>query len=301
MRIDEYVALATAALRGDREYFERCIRAAAANAGGQSERQILAVLRTPPVLEPTMVWAPPAALKERTTLLPIPEDAPKLFLRPETLAGLRDIVAEHRRAPELLREGLAPARRILLHGPSGTGKTSAAAWMAYHLRMQVALADAHRLVDSYLGSSSANIGKLFDALRGYVGILFLDEVDSVGRARGDGTHGADHENSRIVNTLLALFERDIGSAVVVAATNRLDLLDTAFVHRFDTVIEFFGPTDDQVREMVLALGFRLPVALQTQLVKQAIDERWSHARLTLEVARTRKAVLLGRVRTETEA
>lgn len=133
---------------------------------------------------------------------------------------------------------------ILMHGPSGLGKTLMARIAAYEIERQtgrkchVAVVRPGQWRDVWVGSTEKNIRGCFDDLRkaaqeGYA-LLFLDEIESVGRIRGE-SYG--HHDDQFLAALLAEMDGfvDRGSVAVIAATNRKDLLDPALLERLTDV------------------------------------------------------------------
>lgn len=296
MRVDDFAQLVRLALRGEREHFENLVRAVAANEGGLAKQRILAALDTKRVQTASMVaWEAPSELTKFATVLE-PSRPPRLYLEPSTTAALQEVLDEHTHGAALQAAGLAPTVRILLWGPPGTGKTSTAAWLAASLGRRLAVVRLRDVVGSHLGETGANMGRLFQAISKFVGVVFLDEVDAVGTTRADGGHAADRENARIVNDLLTLVEGDIGDNLVVAATNRRDLLDAALLRRFDAAIEYHLPGASTTARMVADLGSRLDARTQAGILQAALAEAWCHARIASEVLRARKRQVLDRFR-----
>jgi SpoVK/Ycf46/Vps4 family AAA+-type ATPase len=287
------------AMRGDKAAFVAAVQRMAnaeKEAGNPSNfRWLTAALRTPQTLK-AMEWIPPANLTKHATLLDCPSEPPPLYLEKSTTDAIDAVLDEHQYTAELAEAGLKPVSRILLSGPPGTGKTSTAVYLAHKLGKSVALAPAHKIVQSHLGESGQNIAGLFAALRGFGGVLFLDEIDGLGLGRSGEGSGASVENSRITNALLTSLESDIGDTVVVAATNRRDLLDPALVRRFDAVIEYHQPSADTVQRVIAAVGKDLPADLARRMERDALMSGWSHATLVNELLRARKAQVLAAAR-----
>ncbi|MBW2270516.1 MAG: AAA family ATPase [Deltaproteobacteria bacterium] len=147
--------------------------------------------------------------------------------------------------PELARSyGLNGRRAVLLYGPPGCGKTLAARTAAAELqritgrRCRFAVVHPGEFESPYVGETEANIRACFGRLReeagGDLAVLFLDEIEAIGRARGGpGSRHAD----RFLAALLAEIDgfKDRGQVAIVAATNRRDLLDPALLSRLSDV------------------------------------------------------------------
>lgn len=148
------------------------------------------------------------------------------------------------------RAGVPRRNRILLHGPPGCGKTSAAAAFATELGLPLAVTRVDSLMSSYLGESATNLRALFDFARRSPCVLLLDEFDSVGKLRADPSdHG---ELRRVVNSVLQLIETHSGPSFVIAATNSPDILDTALWRRFDEVLSLPLPTTEEMHRLLVA-------------------------------------------------
>ena len=150
------------------------------------------------------------------------------------------------RYPDKVRRfNLKPARGILLYGPPGTGKTSLAKATAKYFGCYFASVTPAYLLDRWVGGSERKVSSLFQEARrrtastGRPVILFFDEIDAIGRRR-DGAH-MNRPSDLVLNQLLAELDgiAPNSGVFVMAATNRLDVLDEALLRpgRFDRVIE----------------------------------------------------------------
>jgi hypothetical protein len=155
---------------------------------------------------------------------------------------------------QLDERGLRPRSRLLFTGPPGCGKTSAASGLATRCSMAAYAVSLPRIIEGYVGATSKNIATMFDSLRDGT-VIVLDEIDAIGAMRGGADQAAAKEYNGIVNTLLTLLDRRRGG-VLVATTNRIDILDAALVRRFDEVMEFPSPTDEQKLELAASLASR---------------------------------------------
>jgi ATP-dependent Zn protease len=156
--------------------------------------------------------------------------------------------------------GLTLPKGILLVGAPGTGKTSMARALANEANVPFVACSASEFVCLYVGQGAANVRKIFAQARekikesplGYV-ILFIDEIDALGNR--DNLFDADSETRRTINELLNQmdgFDKD-EKIIVIAATNRMDLVDSALRRpgRFDYVITISLP-DEQQRLAILS-------------------------------------------------
>ena len=161
---------------------------------------------------------------------------------------LEFFIKEHQSADFLQKYDLPIANKILLYGPSGCGKTLASYVIAGELHKMMAVVNLGAIVSSKLGETSKNLAKIFRKAASEDCIIFIDEFDSLGKVRD---YSQDHgEMKRVVNTILQLFDYLPQNSIVIAATNQVEMLDSALLRRFDVNIEFDLPSDKQIKELV---------------------------------------------------
>jgi ATP-dependent metalloprotease FtsH len=161
------------------------------------------------------------------------------------VGGLADVklsladVVDWLKAPERwTRAGVRPPRGVLLEGPPGTGKTLLARAIAGEAGVKFYVANATEFVEMFVGVGPARMRDLFEAAaKTSPCVIFIDELDAIGRRRGSGVGFANEEREHALNELLVQmdgFERQ-GRFVVVGASNRADVLDSALLRpgRFD--------------------------------------------------------------------
>ena len=171
-----------------------------------------------------------------------------LALSDELAARLRHVLVEQRQRDQLARHGLRPARRLLLVGPPGTGKTSTARVLAGELGLPLFAIRLDSIITKFMGETAAKLRLIFDALAQTRGVYLFDEVDALA---GDRAAPNDvGEIRRVLNSFLQFLEEDASDSVVVAATNHPALLDAALFRRFDTVMDFALPDDRGVRRVI---------------------------------------------------
>ena len=178
----------------------------------------------------------------------------KLILPDDTLARLRDFAAWARHAPLFETEwGARPVHGplALFSGPSGTGKTFAAAVIADELSRATGAPwalyslDLGRIMSKYVGETEANLNALLDSLEGRRAILQVDEADGLLGKRGEVSDARDRYANLEVSHMLSRFERHYGP--VILTTNLRSNIDNAFLRRFQLVIDFPEP-DEAARE-----------------------------------------------------
>jgi cell division protease FtsH len=151
-------------------------------------------------------------------------------------------------------------RGVLLVGPPGTGKTLLAKAIAGEAKVPFFAISGSDFVEMFVGVGAARVRDMFEnAKKQAPCIIFIDEIDAVGRQRGSGTGGGNDEREQTLNQMLVEmdgFEPNSG-VIVIAATNRSDVLDKALLRpgRFDRQV-YVGLPDIRGREQILKVHMR---------------------------------------------
>jgi cell division protease FtsH len=185
----------------------------------------------------------------------------------DDIAGLKEAKEELKEVIEFLKNpqkflslGARVPKGVLLVGPPGTGKTLLAKATAYTAGVPFFYISGSEFIELFVGVGASRIRDAFAVAKKFApSILFIDEIDSIGRIRGIGLTGAHEEREQTLNQLLAEmdgFEKEI-PLVVIAATNRPDVLDPALLRpgRFDRKIYLDLPTVTE-REEILKIHLR---------------------------------------------
>merc|ERR1712134_126505 len=160
---------------------------------------------------------------------------------------IKEVIELPVKHPELFESlGVAQPKGVLLYGPPGTGKTLLARAVAHHTDCTFVRVSGAELVQKYIGEGSRMVRELFVMAREHApSIIFMDEVDSIGSSRVEGSQGGDSEVQR---TMLELLNQLDGfeatqNIKILMATNRIDILDSALLRpgRIDRKIEFPNP------------------------------------------------------------
>ncbi len=188
------------------------------------------------------------------------------------IGGLDDVIQELREVVELpLKEpdvfkkiGITPPKGVLLYGPPGTGKTLLAKAVAHETNATFIHVVGSELVRKFIGEGAKLVRDLFKLAREKApAIVFIDEIDAIGAVRTEALTGGDREVQRTLVQLLAEMDgfRPLEGVAVIAATNRLDILDPALLRpgRFDRIIEVPLPNENARYEIlkVLTKGIKL--------------------------------------------
>lgn len=194
-----------------------------------------------------------------------PQD--EITVRFEDVAGigeakeeLQEVVTFLKQPESFIKLGARIPRGVLLIGPPGTGKTLLAKAIAGEAGVPFFSIAASEFVELFVGVGASRVRDLFrQAKEKSPCIVFIDEIDAVGRQRGAGIGGGNDEREQTLNQLLTEMDGfgDNSGVILLAATNRPDVLDTALMRpgRFDRRIQV-GLPDRRGRESILAVHAR---------------------------------------------
>jgi len=174
------------------------------------------------------------------------------------ISEIREIVELPLKRPDLFTAvGIEPPKGVLLHGPPGTGKTILAKAVAQSTEATFLRVVGSEFVQKYIGEGARLVRELFELAKSKSpAIIFIDELDAIGARRMDGATSGDREVQRTLMQILAEMDGfdPRGEVKLIAATNRLDMLDPALLRpgRFDRVIEIPMPNKD-ARESILRI------------------------------------------------
>lgn len=207
-----------------------------AGGGGKMSQFSKANARTQPAGGPKITFADVAGAEEEK----------------EEMSEIVDFMRNPRKYQEL---GAKIPRGVLLLGPPGTGKTLLAKAVAGEANVPFFSISGSDFVEMFVGVGASRVRDLFDQAKKHTpSIIFIDEIDAVGRQRGTGLGGGHDEREQTLNQLLVEMDgfSDNQGVIVIAATNRRDILDPALLRpgRFDRQITV-GYPDIKGREAIL--------------------------------------------------
>ncbi len=178
---------------------------------------------------------------------------------------LKELVELPIRKPEVFEKmGIRPIRGILMYGPPGTGKTMLAKAVATETEANFISINGPEIFSKWVGESEKITREFFRKARMAAPcILFIDEIDAIAPVRNAGGDGGTQVSERVVDTILS--ERDglkaMKKVIVIAATNRPDMLDKAMLRagRFDRIVEIPLPDDGAREEIFKVHTKRMPL------------------------------------------
>jgi SpoVK/Ycf46/Vps4 family AAA+-type ATPase len=168
-------------------------------------------------------------------------DLKDLVLDSENEKSIQNLLKEYKYADELLKYNLPINNKILLYGSSGCGKTTSAKAIAKALGKPLVILNLSNVVCSRIGETAQNIKQVFDKAAREKAVLFLDEFDQVGKERETDDKDVG-EMRRLVNSIIQLIDYYPKNALLICATNHVELIDKALLRRFQLRINFEMPS-----------------------------------------------------------
>lgn len=194
----------------------------------------------------------------------------QLVVSEATEMRLQRILREYVQQETLKQHGLTNRRKVLLAGPPGTGKTMTASVIARELHLPLISIQLDLILSRYMGESSAKLHQVFEFIAEHRALYLFDEFDTLGSERNGNDIG---EMRRVLNTLLIRIEQDKSESLLLAATNKPEMLDKAIFRRFDDCIEYILP--DQ-KEVIHLIRNSLAAFLTDDISVESIAERYKH-------------------------
>lgn len=184
-----------------------------------------------------------------------------VFLDPKNREQIVQLIKENTYSKELQEYGLPVNNKVLLEGNSGCGKTMTAKAVANALGKSIIILNLSNIVSSRIGETSQNIKMIFDKAARERSVLFLDELDQIGKARGSDDKDVG-EMRRLVNTLIQLIDYYPENALLLCATNHPEIIDTALIRRFQLKINYTMPSNDFLDQFYDSLLSKFPEDLR---------------------------------------
>ncbi|MFO0958910.1 MAG: ATP-binding protein [Isosphaeraceae bacterium] len=204
----------------------------------------------------------------------------------EELAGLK-LEWEHR--SRLTERGIGRRTKLLFHGPPGCGKSLTASALAMELGLPLYLVRFDAVIGAYLGQTAVHLRQLFHFAETTPCVLLFDELDALGRRRGNPTDVG--ELDRIVIALMQELEHTTPQGLIIGTSNLAKGLDDALWRRFDFILEFRAPAQKALVNFARQLASELSVQLSDEsLAKVAKSKNFANAE-AIVVAEARRQVL----------
>ncbi len=201
---------------------------------------------------------------------------------------LKEAVEWPMKFPEsFVRMGIRPSKGILLYGPPGTGKTLLAKAVAKESEANFIQIKGPSLLSKWVNDSHKGMQKVFERARQVAPcIIFFDEIESLASKRSVGDNASSQEATKVLNQMLAEMDglEDLNDVLVVAATNRPDMLDTALLRpgRFDRVLLVSAPIEEG-RKMILDIHTKkMPIKDKEKLVEELAKKTEGYTGADLE-------------------
>ncbi len=183
-----------------------------------------------------------------------------VFLKEGNRQQIEQLIKEHLYIDELRKLGLPVSNKMLLFGHSGCGKTTTAKAISNSLGKPLIILNLSNIVNSRIGETSQNVKQVFDRAVRDKAVLFLDEFDQLGKARGADDHDVG-EMRRLVNSIIQQIDYLPEDVLLICATNHVDIIDSALIRRFQIRIQYEMPTQDELDDFYDNLLQRFPEEL----------------------------------------
>ena len=185
-----------------------------------------------------------------------------IFLSEDNRQQILQLIKEQKYTDELLKYDLPINNKVFLFGNSGCGKTTTAKAIATALKKPVYILNLSNIVSSKIGETGQNLKLIFDKASRDKAVLFLDEFDQIGKARGNDDKDVG-EMRRLVNTIIQLIDYFPKNALLICASNHPQIIDIALMRRFQLKISFELPSDEVLNEYYDAILSHFPENLRS--------------------------------------
>jgi len=208
-------------------------------------------------------------------------------LRPSTRAELATVIKEWRNHSALEAAGIPRRSRLFFHGPPGCGKSLTAKALGLELSLPTFIVRFDGVIGAYLGQTAIHLRELFRFAERNPCVLMFDEVDALGKRRGNPMDVG--ELDRVVIAFMQELEHSAPAGIVIATSNLPSQLDLALWRRFDLILSFPVPTESELSAFAKALVAKHKLPPSAQATRRALRAK-SYAeaeRLIQAEARTR--------------
>lgn len=191
-----------------------------------------------------------------------------MILAPESRMQFHQLLSEHKYMEILQEYGLPVNNKILLFGASGCGKTSTAKALANTLDKPIYILNLSNIISAKIGETSQHLKQVFDKASRDLAVLFLDEFDQIGKSRLSEDKDVG-EIRRLVNTLIQLIDYYPQKALLICATNHVEVIDQAILRRFQLRVEYKLPSNEVLNQYYDSILGKLP-----DIITQMIDRKY---------------------------
>ncbi|QDT99874.1 AAA family ATPase [Gimesia aquarii] len=223
-----------------------------------------------------------------------------MVLSEDQQAIIHQVVIEYRQHSKLREHGLSAKRKLLLVGPPGVGKTMTSWALAGELKLPLFTVQFHSLITKFMGETAAKLFAIFEAMYNTPGVYLFDEFDAIGAVRSASNDVG--EIRRVLNSFLQFLDQDDSDSLIIAATNLNEMLDEALFRRFDEIITYHIPDNEEINQLIAnrLSAFNTKNLNGIQISKKA--EGLSHAEICRACDEAAKEAVLNNrrsIRTET--
>jgi SpoVK/Ycf46/Vps4 family AAA+-type ATPase len=182
---------------------------------------------------------------------------------------LKQVLTEQRQEKKLREHNLIPRRKLLLTGPSGSGKNMTAEALAGELKLPLFTTVYNNLISKYIEETASHLKAIFEAMVTTKGVYFFNVFNTV-RTQHSNSNNVG-EILRILNSFLMFLENDQSNSLILAATNDPQLLDKGLFRRFDDVIKYKLPNSKIIRELIESrlISFKISWKDWSNIINQA--------------------------------
>lgn len=216
----------------------------------------------------------------------------EVVLTPHCRKELESVIAEWSKRAQLQKCGLMPRSKLLFHGPPGCGKSLTARALSHELRMPVYLVRFDSIIGAYLGQTAIHLRQLFHVAETTSCILLLDELDALGKRRGNPLDVG--ELDRIVIALMQELEHSKPLGLIIATSNLAKNLDDALWRRFDLALLFKSPTKASLTSFCHKLAEKFRLRLPREVLTRATKAPSFAEAEALVIAEARRQALAGK-------
>jgi len=213
-----------------------------------------------------------------------------VVMDPVLAERMKRILNEQKQMDRIRAAGLSPRNRLLFTGPPGCGKTLAASALANEIGVPLLVVRLDSLITRYLGESLSKLRLIFDTINRTRAVYLFDEFDSIGYMR-EATNDVG-EMRRVLNGFLTQIEKLRSESLVIAATNLVGKLDRSLFRRFDDVVEFGLPREEEIWKTIQQLLAGVKTGKLNQNVLCEAAQGLSYAEITRACEETIKETII---------